>query len=109
MRQFLTCYINFFHKRTKNQCQNLSLIPSDFYSITEFFRMEGTKADGFRTDFGHFRREKRYIQGIKGAFRLSVKEDNKTIDGMLASKPIMFPKCTYSKSKTRCSFPKLNT
>ena len=88
MRQFLTCYKNFFHKRTKNQCQNLSLIPSDFYSITEFCGMEGTKADGFRTDFGHFRREKRYIQGVKGIFR---RQDNKAADRMLVSRSIMFP------------------
>ena len=60
MRQFLTCYKNFFHKRTKNQCQNLSLIPRDFYSITEFFEMEGSQEDGSWTDFGHFWRESAY-------------------------------------------------
>ena len=69
MRQFLTCYKNFFHKRTKNQCQNLSLIFGDFYSITEFFEMEGGQADRFRSNFGLFRREKCDIQGVKGIFR----------------------------------------
>ncbi len=66
----------------------MSLIASDFYSITEFFEMEGTKADGFRTDFGYFQRETCYIQSVKGIFR---RQDNKAADGMLVSKPIAFP------------------
>ncbi len=88
MRQFLTCYKNFFHKRTKNQCQNLSLISGDFYFITEIFKMEGTKADGFWTDFRHLRRVKCYIRGVKGIFR---RQNNKTIGRMLVSKLIAFP------------------
>ena len=39
------------------------------------------------------------IQGMKGAFRFSAKEDNKTIGRMLVSQPITFPKRHITNTK----------